>query len=801
VVSQAGLFSAVLTAFVVDSKQDLTPSPADETVYYLRQHSTILSQISVQLSSIAPQVSIPSTPPPPFPAFNPSASNIRVNVFWFMALAFSLLAASLAILVQNWARDYMHVFQQYSDPLKSSRLRQFLNEGRERSMQTVAEAVPGLLNISLLLFFAGLVDSLLNINTKVAISTIVPIGISSLLYIFMVFSAIIYPQSPCQNSISGIFWYLFQKSHGRRFRDLRSDGETKSVSANMAQGRMQLAMEETVARKSRDVRAIRWLIDNLTDDAEMEIFLSAIPGSFNTDWGTEVWRSVGKHHESEDQSQDELVARPQRDTTAQRPLSSWGIRSVLRPIIHLVKKPAPRHPITHTTTLSPVPDHPHSTTAHIRGENIMHKLSTQVARSVGICKNHDFFANNVDLWRTRTRTCIEATASLVCCVDAKLAWFGGISELLGDMGSFEKIQELSLAGTDELFVIHWTCLSLVAIRPILAANRHVRHCARRTMELFAEVDDTGNNDAMAGAQKINETVQKASNCLFRLYDALRNTEDLTEDVKEIFRGHESEISELEQTNIEADHFEPVDHGTFDLQNAINSNSHRIISQFPGILHDFGPDYQAPISFSRLVELSRDPRKLQFIRPRQTLKSMCSPALTIRNILEGQEDADTYKELLKNLEIFRSFSDWRGDEMQRQLWRLQDSHDGGGLGCTVELFFLSLSQRPPSKESPSALYTGTFQAITSDWGKHKYSLGTQNLLLDIAMSRREEFDRDYPAYIVDKFLLLLGNIFEGQIGPHIDRARQQFESFQWSNGPRRFSERVLRVLTRWQTEPS
>jgi hypothetical protein len=102
----AGLFSAALTAFVVDSIQNLKPSSADETVYYLRQHSTILSQISVQLSSIAPQVSIPSTPPPPFPAFNPSASDVRVNIFWYMALAFSLLSALLAILVQQWVRDY-----------------------------------------------------------------------------------------------------------------------------------------------------------------------------------------------------------------------------------------------------------------------------------------------------------------------------------------------------------------------------------------------------------------------------------------------------------------------------------------------------------------------------------------------------------------------------------------------------------------------------------------------------------------------------------------------------------------------
>jgi hypothetical protein len=66
-----------------------------------------------------------------------------------------------------------------------------------------------------------------------------------------------------------------------------------------------------------------------------------------------------------------------------------------------------------------------------------------------------------------------------------------------------------------------------------------------------------------------------------------------------------------------------------------------------------------------------------------------------------------------------------------------------------------------------------------------------------MSRRQEFSGDYPAYIVDEFLLLLGNIFEGQTGPHIDRARQAFESSQWYYNSERFRERVLRVLNRGQ----
>src|SRR6266576_3116737 len=150
----------------------------------------------------------------------------------------------------------MHVFQRYGDPLKSSRLRQYLYDGCEGwYMPKVAEIVPGLLHVSLILFFVGLSNSLLHMNTKVALSTIVPIGVSGLLYIFTIFAPIIYPQSPYDNLFSGILWYLTQKSRGRRFRDRGSDGEMKSASANMAQRQMQLAMEETKARKDRDERA------------------------------------------------------------------------------------------------------------------------------------------------------------------------------------------------------------------------------------------------------------------------------------------------------------------------------------------------------------------------------------------------------------------------------------------------------------------------------------------------------------------------------------------------------------------
>jgi len=65
-------------------------------------------------------------------------------------------------------RNYMHVFERYSNPLKSARLRQYLHEGAEGwYMPVVAEAVPSLVHVALFLFFLGLADSLLSLNTTV----------------------------------------------------------------------------------------------------------------------------------------------------------------------------------------------------------------------------------------------------------------------------------------------------------------------------------------------------------------------------------------------------------------------------------------------------------------------------------------------------------------------------------------------------------------------------------------------------------------------------------------------------------
>jgi hypothetical protein len=116
-------------------------------------------------------------------------------------------------------------------------------------------------------------------------------------------------------------------------------------------------------------------------------------------------------------------------------------------------------------------------------------------------------------------------------------------------------------------------------------------------------------------------------------------------------------------------------------------------------------------------------------------------------------------------------------MKRQLWRLLDLRDGGGLGFTTELFFLALRQlelelssTSSSSELKEFYFTGTFKAITSDWKTYKNSVGTQRILLDLlcdlVIGSRGTFSNfSYPSYIVDMLLKLVGKMVEGHDGSH------------------------------------
>ena len=230
-------------------------------------------------------------------------------------------------------------------------------------------------------------------------------------------------------------------------------------------------------------------------------------------------------------------------------------------------------------------DPPPIVMGYSQSENVVHELSRRVAQLLETCKNRGLFANDKQ-WRRRTRACVETTAALVCCADAEIAWFGDVGGLLGDVGRFERLGESLSTGMDRSFSIHWICLSIMAIRPVLTGNELLRTTASDivdSIQTFQGQEGTLDEQALKNAKKIDDYFSDAYTCLFGL--ALFRAPDLTEDEVE-----GSLITELERINTEAQAgpLMLVDHHCNFLLRHLDQITHGITGQLPGIQSRFPP---------------------------------------------------------------------------------------------------------------------------------------------------------------------------------------------------------------------
>ncbi|KAJ7153333.1 hypothetical protein C8R46DRAFT_912551, partial [Mycena filopes] len=151
----SGLFSASLTAFLIESYRSLQPDSGDSTV-------RLLAQISDQLVALSTNSSF--VPPVP-PVFEPSSSSLVCNILWFLSLTLSLTCALLATLVEQWAREFLHKTETRPSPVRRARVFAFLYFGLRRfGFHFVVDLIPLLLHIALVLFLAGLIAFLSPIN-------------------------------------------------------------------------------------------------------------------------------------------------------------------------------------------------------------------------------------------------------------------------------------------------------------------------------------------------------------------------------------------------------------------------------------------------------------------------------------------------------------------------------------------------------------------------------------------------------------------------------------------------------------
>jgi hypothetical protein len=732
-----------------------------QSAYFQEQSAAILAQISRQLASIAPEIStptiapeistlssvpytaqqvlIPSTSPPPYHAFKPSFTDIRVSTYWLAGLVCSLLAALLAILIQQWVRSYMQVFQRHDHPLKRARFRHFFFEGANR-MRNLASAVPRLIQVSLLLFFLGLGDSILHANTTVGVTAIVFICTGGSFYLYSISAHLWNVQSPYQSLISRSIFFLKQKFVSPSFSgDFR---RKRHPPMGMEAYREQLVMEDTEERKARDVDAIRWLIDSAAASAEMEPLVLAIPGSLNTEWGREVWTNISQGCSHTDTQK-----------ACPAPLTNYG------------------------------PLYMDGATVDTICRSMRYLFET--------CDNHSYFTNE-DARRRRMRACVEAAASLVCCIDIRADWFGEVGKLVGEIGRIEKVNQAPTTASDPFFIIHWTFLSLVLIQPILGKNR-LKVLAGYAVSGLTRVQlDLGQPEeaALKSAQKIDECLRTAWEHVEDLHRAFEPWEQkkTKEQVEDILRSHERQISELERIKVDSVRLEDVDWRISLYQNAMDDATYKMTRHLPGVSFDElrRPE---PVLLSDTWNMSgtgNNPVTPQLIFSGKHIQALARLGLKLREALEGQT-AEGYEEVLENLKtVDKAPLSLRRPNglMKRQLWRLQDLRDGGGLGFTTELFFLSLKHIltiPSLHESNRVFYVGAFKIITSHWMEGRESIGTHRILLniicDLIIEGRGIFsDFVYPEPIASMLLDMVGNMLQGYAGPdgHIRDALREIE---------------------------
>ncbi|PBK58550.1 hypothetical protein ARMSODRAFT_846515, partial [Armillaria solidipes] len=152
----AGLFSAIMSAFIAQSAGNLQPD-------YVKLSAVLLfDQINIQLvlaSGISPD-RITTSGADPTTHFTPDPLDSWVNGLWFSSLTLSLATALFAVLADGWYCHYLSPIA--GNPQVRARTRHLRYTGLlDWRVSTLIGILPLMLHLSLFLFSIGLVLSLL----------------------------------------------------------------------------------------------------------------------------------------------------------------------------------------------------------------------------------------------------------------------------------------------------------------------------------------------------------------------------------------------------------------------------------------------------------------------------------------------------------------------------------------------------------------------------------------------------------------------------------------------------------------
>lgn len=194
----SGLFSAVSTAFIVALQSELSPDEAQMTNALLKLLIHTLDNTTFNGQQ------------PDLPQWNgPGATEIWIQCLMYASLSTSLIAALGAVLGKQWLGHFTRCGRGPIDI--RGRLRQQKMDGLQTwHFSAVLEALPLLIQVSLLLFGIGLGASIWMQQPTIAAPVVLTMAFGALFYGAIVVSCIVSPTCPFQTATSTILRFALQ---------------------------------------------------------------------------------------------------------------------------------------------------------------------------------------------------------------------------------------------------------------------------------------------------------------------------------------------------------------------------------------------------------------------------------------------------------------------------------------------------------------------------------------------------------------------------------------------------------------
>ncbi len=280
---QAGLFSAVVSAFVSQTYQSLQ---AD----YAQVSASLLFEMVLIQRAIANGSSLDNVPASslnPNTKFTPATTDVWVNGLWFTSLSLSLATALVAVLVKQWLHHYLALPS--GTPQERSHVRQYRYGGFQKwHVLVIVGLLPVLMHLALGIFFVGLTVFL--VPLRPGLSWVIGVGTVAAYttYLITIFLPILYPRCPYRTPLSDLVYfpyhYITQDLFPKRVCPLFVKG-VQRPDFTFDEPRAKISslddLERGVVQEESDtlsVEALHWLFSSSSNPTVHGIVIQSIGG-------------------------------------------------------------------------------------------------------------------------------------------------------------------------------------------------------------------------------------------------------------------------------------------------------------------------------------------------------------------------------------------------------------------------------------------------------------------------------------------------------------------------------------------